>query len=157
GARGDEEILGATIFFAYIAAALLLTGFLTWDLAITYRIRRKSSHPLHGNGSEYQVQSKLQGSNSVKIRTGGVLAAFSFATLSYHMLHFLTQSHRRWWNLKQGLWSVEDVGLTHPHIWQWTKESALFEDFAQAIRGEPHRFWWTHLVLVYSFAWNLFM
>ena len=51
--------------------------------------------------------------------------------------------------------SIEDIA--NLHIWAWAKESTLFEDFARIICGEDRRFWWTHLVLSYSFAWNLYM
>lgn len=158
----DDNVLGATIFFAYIAAALLLTGFLTWNLMHTYQ-RRTTSNVRHVNG-----HGSVPGNPDRKIKTAAAMAGLSFATLSYHMLHFLIQSHRRWKSSKEQPFFSETYNTSHSalgslekikghRIWEWAKESTLFEDFGRAICGDPRSFWWTHLVLVYSFGWNLYM
>lgn len=158
----DGNVLGATIFFAYIAAALLLTGFLIWNLMLTYQRRATSNPPrLNRHGSIHEDPDR-------KIKAAATMAGLSFATLSYHMLQFLIQSHRRWKSSKDPLFS-ETYNTSHSaffgsledikslRIWEWAKESALFEDFGRAICGDSQRFWWTHLVLLYSFGWNLYM
>jgi hypothetical protein len=132
---------------------------LTWDLVSAYK-KRNTSNLRHEKGQDH-----LQDSDK-EIKTVCALAVLSFATLSYHMLHFLIQSYRRWSLRKQvpfpkgvsshGAFRSLEI-ITRIHVWQWAKESTLFDDFARVLGGEPRRFWWTHLVLVYSLGWNLYM
>jgi len=75
GSKGGrhENILGATIFFAYIATALLLTGFLTWDLVIAYRRREKkgkenASQLKVGHEGRIQEYSEFGANSKVKRR-----------------------------------------------------------------------------------------
>lgn len=154
-----DNVVGATIFFAYIAAALALSGFLTWDLVLANK-RRYTHSVQHEKGQSHARNTDR------KIRTASSLAVFSFATLSYHMLNFLIRSHHQWTLRHEPFPS--DVREAHRdfrfmedimklRIWEWAKGSTLFEDFARVICTDPQHFWWTHLVLLYSFCWNSYM
>ena len=71
---------GAIVFFSYIVAALLLTGIIISDLYPRYKTHLQTRN----------------GQSSFRLRTTIFLALLSFASLSYHMLHFLTVSYFKW-------------------------------------------------------------
>ncbi|KAK5052554.1 hypothetical protein LTR84_002419 [Exophiala bonariae] len=152
-----NNVVGASIFFAYIVAALALTTFLTWDLIVAHRRWNTCSPSRRGNGQNHARELDR------KIKTATSLAVLSFTTLSYHMLHFLIRSHQQWTLRQEPIFSnivtTDSVfsTMTNLRIWEWAKGSTLFEDFARVICCDPRRFWWTHLVLLYSFGWNLYM
>jgi len=87
-----ENVVGATIFFLYIIAALLLTTLLTKDVwkACENRVRSTDRHQKtqihHAGGPKFEPTISLF----------ATLAALSFTMLSYHMLNFLVQSYQSW-------------------------------------------------------------
>ncbi|EXJ64125.1 hypothetical protein A1O7_00461 [Cladophialophora yegresii CBS 114405] len=144
-----ENVVGALIFYAYIAGALALTGLICRDLMIMYNRfsgqKRKDVQVLRKDCGRAK-----RGTQS-RVSILAALSALSFAVLSYHMLNFLIQSYQSWAPSE----SLSDVSF--PKIWKWSVHSRLFRDFAEAIINDPHRFWWTNLALTYSLGWNVYM
>jgi hypothetical protein len=83
----DENTTGALIFYAYIAAALSLSGLICRDLFNEYISRRKESGTQHSRKqSTYQLDRDVQ--IQTQISTLAALSALSFAVLSHSMLGF---------------------------------------------------------------------
>ena len=146
------NVVGAVVFFSYIAAALGLTGLIVSDLFKAYAAFSESK------------ANTIHRSNLILAFTS--FAAISFAALSYHMLNFLVYSYITWAeraniSLPQTLFGALS-GLTNGelsplNIWAWAKSSTLFKDFAEVICNDPVRFWWTQQALLLSIGWNTFM
>ena len=141
----QQNLLGGLLFICYIIAALVLTGWIVLSLS------KASSLLPAGLDDRRHVQ---------QVFTISSLAAFSFASLSYHMLSFLITSYHDWavqhdYPLPQGISRRDAERL---HLWQWTKTSTLFQDFAKDICAESNgNWWWTEHALILSIAWNLYM
>lgn len=140
----DQNIIGALIFISYIIAALLFSGCILVNLWKASFRSTPSPGPKH----------------TQRILAFSSLALFSFTTLSYHMLSFLISSYDDWANARNlprpAALSAQDLGQLY--LWQWTKTSALFQDFATNICMETNgNWWWTEHVLVFSIAWNVYM
>ncbi len=152
----DQNVLGAIVFFSYIAAALGLTGLVTSDLKKEFSA-----------WSSRRVRDR-----NVRVCLFAALSTLSFAVLSYHMLDFLIQSYQSW-SMSSSLahpapprtFQTFHAAILWPRtwtwastsIWTWSISSNLFQDFGEVICNDPHRFWWTQLALVYSFGWNMYM
>lgn len=155
--EGSSNLLGALIFFSYIAAALALTATVIYDIYTAYHGRR--THPdtqdLHLGLSKSALPLRL------------TLAFLSFTTLSYHMLSFLIDSYTAWSLATDRplptsiLGSQSLLGIsgdrTPLEIWTWATSSTLFQNFAEAICRPSGHYWWTQKALVFSFVWNVYM
>jgi hypothetical protein len=82
----DNNVLGAIVFFSYIAAALALTGLVTSDLQKAFTTW--SSRSRRGRSRDRD--------RSVRVSLFAALSTLSFAVLSYHTLDFLDQSYQAW-------------------------------------------------------------
>jgi len=167
-AQEPENVVGVTLFFLYIIAALLLTTLLTKDVwkVHEHRVRSTDRHQKpqihHAGGPKFELNISLF----------ATLAALSFTVLSYHMLNFLVQSYQSW-TLSAGSMLSCQGSQSHSstpyynknipgniplvQIWKWATHSNLFQNFGEAICNDPHRFWWTQLTLTYSYGWNIYM
>lgn len=160
--HSDQNTVGAVIFFCYIIAALVLTGLILEDLRQAhlnkYYIQRRRPRDNNRPASR---------ENGFKISIISSLAVLSFSVLSYNMLNFLVQSHQYWARRETaasmqrhsttGTYLVYLKNILTADIWRWAVSSHLFQDFGEALCCEPGRSWWTQLVLLYSFGWNLYM
>lgn len=145
----STNVLGALTFTLYVLSALVLTTYISISLLRTYNTVSLSS-----------VQH-------ARIQLFATLATISFATLSYHMLHFLINSYRAW-ALQQphlitlpqggnGLGETVADAWSKVDVWQWLKDSTLFEDFAHEALGSQGRSWWTVIALCASIHWAVSM
>lgn len=129
------NLLGALIFWAYIAGALASTGIVLNTIRQSYL-----------NNGRSKIPPFL-----------ALLALSSFATLSYHMLNVLILSYQQWTvrhNIPLG--ALVGANRTPLHIWQWSTTSSLFQDFGGAIVATKPRYllsssglWSTLAVAVY--------
>jgi hypothetical protein len=138
------DYAGASIFWAYILAALSLTILILHTIIQTHK----------KNGSNPNIPLPLI-----------LLATSSFATLSYHMLHVLILSYRQWATLHNMPLPNAGVDLagallghsqTPLYLWQWSLTSCLFRDFGMAIVETKARYllssaglWSTVAVAIY--------
>ena len=139
-----ENVLGGIIFILYIVAALVLLSLLVirlWKASV--RIL-PSAHP-----------RKVR-----RVWLFSFLSLLSFTTLSYHMLNVLISSYISWARTSGHALPREISwrGLFALHLWEWTKKSTLFQDFAVSICTMSNgNWWWTAHVLVFTMGWNVFM
>ncbi|GAB7359379.1 hypothetical protein MBLNU230_g6030t1 [Neophaeotheca triangularis] len=113
---------GATIFWLYILAALLLTA-----LVIHTLYALSLAHPLPATRKPH-------------LRRFILLSALSFVVLSFNMLHVLLQSFQQWsrHSFSQG----PETLLAR--VWKWSVSSTLFLDFGEAIvawESDGRGFW----------------
>lgn len=142
----DQNIVGAIIFFSYILWALLLTILICRDLLDIYSQGSRAGGKSRA-GSNVQQDRRLRH----KVFVYAALCALSFSSLSFHMLIFLIQSYQSWAVSER--WRHATV----QNIWRWSINSNLFQDFAEVLCDGPEHFWWTHLILLYTFGWNVYM
>ena len=148
--QNGDNVLGALMFFAYILLALFFTGLICRDLLQEYfDTATRKSHAARNDSKTGRVRADLDAPYQVSILAA--LASISFAVLSCHMLSFLIESYQSWAP------SDSLTNITFAKIWQWSIESALFQDFAEAINNDPHRRWWTNFALTYTLGWNIYM
>lgn len=153
----DQNLIGAVIFICYVSLALYLTGFITGTLLHPYQSVRspRSRYGARNLFLERQVQ------------IFALLSVVSFSILSYHMINVLLQSYKAWataQNIEPKHQPEKDGSSLEGHVywsciclWEWLKDSHLFEDFGNAILENNSRFWWTQQVLLVSIAWSVFM
>ncbi|KAK6002284.1 hypothetical protein QM012_001922 [Aureobasidium pullulans] len=113
------NLLGAFIFWAYIAGALASTGIVLNTIRQSYL----------DNGRP-KIPAFL-----------AILALSSFATLSYHMLNVLILSYQQWtvrYSIPLG--ALIGANRTPLHLWQWSTTSSLFQDFGEAIVANKPRY-----------------
>lgn len=141
-----DNYFGAILFWLYIVAALLLTGFITTNLWSLYR-----------NASAAANKTRRRG----RIRLFSGLSALSFSVLSYHMLYFLIDNYKNWALLHHAEIPRSLTGVltrdTALKTWEWSHTSTLFRDFARELCEQPGHYWWTCQALLFSFQWNVFM
>lgn len=159
--KEEDNLVGAILFFAYIAAALVLTGIISMDL------RRLSRNATAASTANAKDPAATTGSSKITFLALG--AAVSFASLSYYMLRVLIQSYSAWTVTHGGVdtsmlyaglfpFNILDYlqALSHS-IWHWSTTSTLFGDFALAILNSAPRRIWTRMVIYYSVAWSMWM
>ena len=129
---------GATIFWLYNVAALFFTGIVISTILGLKRQRDNDKKTSKAN-------------NASTLFTG--LACFSFATLSFNMLHVLIQSFNLW--TQRYPTAIED-GYVQA-IWQWSITSTLFRDFGEAIVADDVRYLWTEGELLVTLGVCLYM
>ncbi|KAK3044609.1 hypothetical protein LTS18_000819 [Coniosporium uncinatum] len=140
-ASPPSNYVGTALFLSYIVAALILMGFIVFDLLA--QSKRRSQNVVeatkHADGS------------------GGALAAgwaaISFAVLSFHMLNVLIASYKSWAG-------TEKIDLSETSIqaaYKWMMESTLFQDFARDIIRDDVAWWWTQLALIWTMGVSVFM
>lgn len=138
-----ENIVGATIFIAYILAALLFTTLILRNLYFAYKAIKASHRPL----------------NRFELSLYAAQSAISFGFLSVNMLLVLIRSYQSW-SLHHdiplpgftSLMSGRDL-----HLWHWAKTSTLFQDFARDLCADVFQFWWTQSALLLSLLFSVFM
>jgi hypothetical protein len=147
--EGQDNVLGAVLFFSYILAALGLTGLISSDLLKAYNT---------------VLNSKANPSQRINlVLVFAAFAAISFSSLSYHLLNVLISSYVEWAKTASipltpsFFGGLGDNSVSLPNIWTWARSSALFQDFAEVICNDAVRFWWTQQVLLLSIGWNTFM
>ncbi|KAJ9607150.1 hypothetical protein H2200_008222 [Cladophialophora chaetospira] len=146
-----DNVTGALMFFAYMVAALVLTGLICRDLLNEYSTTRRECHTQSRDKNGNETKGRRSNETQAQVSIIAALATLSFAALSYHMLNFLIQSYQSWAPSD----SLRDVSMSK--IWRWSTKSTLFQDFAETINNDPGRFWWTNLALTYTFGWNVYM
>jgi hypothetical protein len=142
----SDNVVGALLFYAYMIAALGLTGLICKDLCRDYSCRSLSRAQPKGKND-----AQTPAPRSWRVPALMILSGISFVTLSYHMLNFLVQSY----HARYPAYNLSDVSL--PSIWKWSVESTLFRDFTEVICNDPRRFLWTNAALAYSLGWNTYM
>lgn len=130
----QSNIFGAVVFWLYVVAALIFT-FLTIESII------KLPQP-----------ATSQGRKHVAIFT--VLAFISFSTLSYNMLHVLTDSYKAWFEYQL---FPKPLSMSPLSIWNWSISSRLFRDFGEAIVQNDACFLWTQSALLATMSASFFM
>lgn len=130
--------IGAATFWSYILAALYLTG------TITHSLHQQYNH----------VSTSLSPSRQRFFHIFTALAALSFATLSFNMLHVLIASFQLWRTTHPSTISPSNAIQT---IWHWSIRSTLFQDFARAIVANDNRALWTRTELLWTFGVVLWM
>lgn len=118
--------LGATIFWLYIAFALVFTGI---TLQTLFRLQQ-------------MPKSKRSNVGAIWLFSG--LALVSFATLSTNMLNVLIQSFDTWSTTRE----PQDLATLPLAIWHWSITSSLFQDFGEAIVADSARFFWVQSALL---------
>jgi hypothetical protein len=142
----SDNVVGALLFYAYMIAALGLTGLNCKNLCRDYsRCSLSRAQPKGKNNGQTPTQ------RSWRVPALMILSGISFVTLSHHMLNFLIQSY----HAHYPAYSLNDVSL--PNIWRWSVESTLFRDFTEIICNDPRRFLWTNAALAHSLGWNMYM
>ncbi|KAL8854609.1 MAG: hypothetical protein Q9221_000644 [Calogaya cf. arnoldii] len=150
--RPVHNIMGATIFVAYVLAALYLSILIVIDLYRSY------------NAPTSSFPSKAQ-RISTRLQIFVTLAVLSFSTLSYHMLSYLIYAYQDWvtvndleaWPSSSDLFTLSTWQTLLHQIWQWLTESTLFLNFAKTICENSANFWWTQQALFVSMASTLFI
>lgn len=141
---GAQNLLGAIIFISYIFAALLITGWIVFTLGRLFA----------------PLSLRLDRENIQQICAFAVHATIIFGILSYQMLYFLIASYKDW-RAARGLPPVLNLSIWNfdqLYLWEWTKTSTLFLDFARKICTEANgNWWWTEHALILSMAWNVYM
>lgn len=125
----QPNLLGATIFWLYIVLALIFTFF--------------------------AIESILKSSNPARhkhVATFSIIAAISFSTLSFNMLHVLIDSYSTWSERQ-----VVPLALSPSSVWQWSITSTLFRNFGEAIVLDDARFLWTQSALMATMSVSFFM
>ena len=152
-----QNLIGAVIFICYVSLAIYLTGFITGTLLRPYQSMRspRSRYGVKNLSLERQVQ------------VFSSLSVVSFSVLSYHMTNVLIQSYKAWataQNIESQDQPEKDGSSLERHVywpciclWEWLKNSHLFEDFGNAIVENNSRYWWTQQALLVSIAWSVFM
>lgn len=125
----QHNLLGAIVFWLYIALALIFSFF-----AIESILKAPSPAP-HKH-----------------VATFSIMAAISFSTLSFNMLHVLIDSYSTW-SQRQ----VIPLVLSPSSIWQWSITSTLFRNFGEAIVLDDARFLWTQCALMATMSVSFFM
>ncbi|KAK5017204.1 hypothetical protein LTR60_002038 [Cryomyces antarcticus] len=160
-----ENTSGALVFIAYIFAALFLTTYILRTLFVLHSQTSSSS------SLSPQRETPVKG---WRIQLHASLAALSFAALSYNMLRFLILSYAAWaaernlpvsspFSLLGGLVPSKSTrgsartGLGDLQLWQWSKTSTLFTDFARELCASPRAWWWSLQALVGSWVWGVWM
>src|SRR5256885_6238226 len=147
-----DNVSGTIIFFAYVAAALGLTGLILSELFHAYAAFSKSR-------ANTTLRSNL-------VLTFASFATISFSTVSYHMLNVLIYSYTAWAESAEvpvpqtflgALNGLTTGQLSILNIWTWAKSSTVFKDFAEVVCNDPVRFWWTQQALLLSIGWNTYM
>ena len=136
----QPNYLGATIFWLYILAALMLTGLVIYTIISIPQKPRQ--HQLS--------QSKKD------VTIFACLAGISFAVLSANMLNVLVQSFMSWTYSHRLRMPKDPTGLLSM-IWRWSVTSTLFEDFGKAIVADNARYLWTGSALSFTFHVCLYM
>ena len=152
GSEPVHNIMGATIFVAYVLAALYLSILIVIDLYRSY------------NAPTSSFPSKAQ-RISTRLQIFVTLAVLSFSTLSYHMLSYLIYAYQDWvtvndleaWPSSSDLFTLSTWQTLLHQIWQWLTESTLFLNFAETICENSANFWWTQQALFVSMASALFI
>lgn len=125
----QHNLLGAIVFWLYIALALIFSFF-----AIESILKAPSPAP-HKH-----------------VATFSIMAAISFSTLSFNMLHVLIDSYSTWSERQ-----VIPLVLSPSSIWQWSITSTLFRNFGEAIVLDDARFLWTQCALMATMSVSFFM
>lgn len=153
-----HNILGAVVFWTYIAAALSITVVILRSISKSY----ENSTQTHSKKLSTNPRSlgKKRLKQSATFFLG--LAVISFTLLTRNMLGFLIISFTGWsgpasTNLAAIFNSIENMSSAIVRIWKWSTCSTLFLDFAESLCSSPGAMWWTRQALIYSLAWNGFM
>ncbi|KAG8623251.1 hypothetical protein KVT40_008227 [Elsinoe batatas] len=140
-----SSVLGASVFWSYIVAALAFT-------AICINVIRTITPPPNPSSSRARLLFTI-------------LAVFSFCTLSYHMLNVLILSYRTWSQSRSvplpacfiGPGCLIGNGRQSLHMWEWSKTSTLFQDFGIALTLGSDRWVWANASLAMTFTRVAFM
>lgn len=131
----EGSVLGAMLFWGYIAAAV----YLIWDITRTIRALKKISGMFkYGYSPFYAWVFALQ-------------LVLSFASVSWNMLNVLAQSYQGWAKNAGvsapqrliGAQSLLGPERTELYLWSWSVQSTLFRDFALEITADPARWTWS--------------
>jgi len=165
-----ENIVGALIFFSYIGAALIFTGFILNDIvhgANGNRIRESEQQTPNWDGKSLKNTRKETKRVDLHGRKGGriifpALAFISFSALSWNMVNFLVASYSQWAKAYDApvTFQVAKHAHTRQHchyIWQWSIQSNLFESFAEDLLRDNETWRYVRLALLYSYVWNVWM
>lgn len=125
----QPNVLGATVFWLYIAFALLFT------YSVIESIVKSPKPAPHKH-----------------VATFSIMAAISFSTLSFNMLHVLIDSYSIWSERQ-----IVPLSLSPFSVWQWSITSTLFRDFGEAIVLDEARFLWTQSALMATMSVSFFM
>lgn len=169
--QSGPNVLGALIFFSYIVAALVFTTLIIIDIrALSSQDidldRRAKSRSVGVALSTKEKAKSIKVSKQKAKRTGWiyfpVAASASFAVLSWNMLMFLVDSYAAW-TTERGLplvytvRSMSGVSMLLQQIWAWSTHSTLFKTFAEHLLSTPATWQRARLVLLYSYALNMWM
>lgn len=133
---GDSfNILGATVFWLYIAAALYFTY-----QTITTIVNIKPA------------QDEKDDRRKEDVVIFSSLATISFGTLSKNMLDVLIHSYRIW-SERHGL----TASLSPAQVWRWSITSTLFQDFGEALVATQERYLWVQSALFVTMSVCIFM
>ncbi|KAF2221483.1 hypothetical protein BDZ85DRAFT_17745 [Elsinoe ampelina] len=139
-----SSVLGASVFWSYIVAALAFT-------AICINVIRTTT-PTNLSSPRARLLFSI-------------LATFSFCTLSYHMLNVLILSYRTWSQSRSiplpdyfiGPGCLIGNGRQPLSLWEWSKTSTLFQEFGIALTLGSDRWVWANASLAMTFTRVAFM
>lgn len=174
--QAGKNTLGATIFFAYILAALYLTGYLVLNIVRHFsttavnldQVRFPVGQPRKNHDGEKTIKENFDrhpASQNGKRKTWAKyfagLALISFTLLSYNMLSFLVVSYLMWAESYADYMRI-NLSSVHPgqwasSIWKWATNSNLFRTFAEDLIQQPQAWFVVQLALLYSYTWNIWM
>ncbi|PVI05568.1 hypothetical protein DM02DRAFT_554339 [Periconia macrospinosa] len=179
-ANPPQNIVGSTLFLAYIALALYGTTAISTSLYSQYnsiptppskptgkpktktkpKDKKQTKEPPPPEESPQNAPQQLQQQSEQNARKRHIkiyafLASISFATLSYHMLSFLISSYTAYSGPPKNLHSTPDMTLTS--LQEWLLHTSLFDTFAKDLVRDGPSAAWTQGAVLATYFWNIWM
>jgi hypothetical protein len=147
-----QNYIGATLFLAYIFAALYATFSITYSLYSQYNtIILGSTKPTKDENLQ-----RARSARARHIQIYAFLASISFATLSYNMLMFLINHYLTWSNPSDTSLSKLSA-LSVERLKSWMLDSSLFQDFANDLVKDAPNAVWTQAALSGTWFWGIWI
>lgn len=157
-AHPPQNIVGSTLFLAYIALALYGSTAISTSLykqysSIAFPEKSKKKEKKKEKTDEKEQLKTIQDARKRHIKIYAFLASISFATLSYHMLSFLITSYAKY----SGKNSLALKNLTVDNLKAWMVNTSLFDTFAKELVRDGPSTAWTQIAILATYFWNLWM
>lgn len=139
-----SNVLGGSIFVAYIVAALVVTSIIL--------------HSLHRSYGRIPQDKKYVRAFQIQLHTLCIISLVSFGVLTTNMLSFLVRSLQAFRGEKADIYGSEGGILCLLFdVLQWTRSSSLFADFAKELIATSASFWWSQYALVATLIATVYM
>ena len=156
-ANPPTNYIGTALFLIYITLALLLTGYVAWDLytrCSTLLISRCTPTPPTPETKSKNATPNIdiRSARARHIEIYALFASVSFAVLSFHMLNFLMHSYEQWAVGRRATIPTLEVSLK-----AWMLATSLFESFAKGLVGDGPSSLWTQVGVLGTWFWTVWM